>query len=404
MGHGKSRFTMYSMANDALFNGLPWIEPRSAYIHIPFCAHRCGYCDFAIAVGREEEMERYLNALEAEAARVGVPRPVATWYVGGGTPSLLPANLLVRLGAMLKRWFPLVAGGEATLEANPESFDQEKAVLLREAGFNRVSIGVQSFSQVALDALDRPHRAEAAGQAVKVARDHGLNVSVDLIFGAPGQDLSAWNRDIELAAALAPDHVSAYGLTYEKGTPLERRRRAGLVLPVCDDIEHAMFGLVMEKLPALGYQQYEISNYSRPGMESRHNGVYWANEAYWGLGMGAARFVDGERSVNTRDLSEYLRLALSGAPTARPGERLNGLDAARETLYLNLRRARGALPGEFQRRTGRTLQSMLVGLETVMESRLLEQLPDGTVRLTAEGRFLADTVAGEVLVKAGGPA
>ena len=392
---------MYSMANDKLFNGLPWIEPRAVYVHIPFCAHRCGYCDFAIAVGRDAEMEQYLEALEAEAARVIVPRPVATWYVGGGTPSLLPAPLLARLGTILNRWFPLVAGGEATLEANPESFDHEKASLLREIGFNRVSIGVQSFSQVALDALDRPHQAEAAAQAVKVARDSGLNVSIDLIFGAPGQDLPAWNRDIELAVALAPDHVSAYGLTYEKGTPLERRRRSGLVLPVCDDTEHAMFGLVMEKLPALGYQHYEISNYSRPGMESRHNGVYWANEAYWGLGMGAARYVGGERTVNTRDLSDYLRLALSGAPTARLGERFEGLEAARETLFLNLRRARGADPVEFERRTGRSLQSMLPGLEKVIDARLLEIVPDGTVRLTPEGRFLADTVAGEVLVKAG---
>lgn len=391
------------MAPEKLFNAPAWIEPRAVYVHVPFCAHRCGYCDFAIAVGKSAEMDGYLSALEAEAARLGTPRPVATWYVGGGTPSLLPDDLLKRLGGLLRRWFPLLPGGEATIEANPESFGPAKALLLRDMGFNRVSIGIQSFSQAALDALDRPHRAEASAQALKDAREAGLGVSADLIFGVPGQTLADWEADIRHAAALEPDHVSAYGLTYEKGTPLERKRRAGLVLPVADEMESRMYSLVMDLLPELGFHQYEISNYSKPGKESRHNAEYWANHGYFGIGMGAARFVGGERSVNTRDLGEYIRKAVAGESLSRPGEKLEGIEAARETLYLNLRRARGADPVEFRDRTGMELSAMMVGLERVVAAGLLETAPGGHVRLTRQGRFLADTVSGEVLTRAGGP-
>jgi oxygen-independent coproporphyrinogen-3 oxidase len=391
------------MVAEKLFNAPAWIEPRAVYVHVPFCAHRCGYCDFAIAVDKAAEMEAYLGALEAEAGRLVSPRPVATWYVGGGTPSLLPEYLLERLGTLLKRWFPLVPGGEATLEANPESFGPAKARLLVDMGFNRVSIGIQSFSQGALDALDRPHRADASARSVEDARAAGLAVSADLIFGVPGQALPDWEADIRRAVALGPDHVSAYGLTYEKGTPLERKRRAGLVLPVTDDTESGMYGLAMDLLPDLGFIQYEISNYGRPGKESRHNAEYWANHGYFGIGMGAARFVGGERSVNTRDLGEYIRKALAGEALSRPGERLEGLETARETLYLNLRRTRGVDPAEFRNRTGMELQAMMVGLERVVDAGLLETVADGTVRLTRQGRFLADTVSGEVLTRAGGP-
>ncbi|MBM4097136.1 MAG: radical SAM family heme chaperone HemW [Planctomycetes bacterium] len=394
----------YSMVPEPIFNGPPWIVPRAVYVHVPFCAHRCGYCDFAIAVDRESEMAAYLDALEMEAGRLGGPFPVDTWYVGGGTPSLLPEPLLARLGGLLARWFPLAGGGEATLEANPESFGPQKARLLRGIGFNRVSIGIQSFSQGSLDALTRPHRADASAEAVEVARNAGLAVSADLIFGVPGQDLSGWEADIRRVASLGPSHVSAYGLTYEKGTPLERLARSGKVLPLSDDLEGAMYSLAMDLLPELGFCQYEISNYSRPGSESRHNAVYWANHAYFGIGMGAARYVGGERATNTRDLSDYIRKALAGEPLSRPGERLEGLEAARETLYLNLRRTRGADPLEFPDRTGVDLSRMVNGLGRVIDAGLLEVAPDGCLRLTRRGRLLADTVAGEVLARSGGPA
>lgn len=392
------------MIPDRIFNGPPWIVPRAVYVHVPFCAHRCGYCDFAIAVGRESEMGAYLDALEAEAGRLGGPFPVDTWYVGGGTPSLLPEPLLERLGALLARRFPLSEGGEATLEANPESFGPQKARLLRGIGFNRVSIGIQSFSQGSLDALTRPHRADASAEAVEVALNAGLAVSADLIFGVPGQGLSDWENDIRRVASLGPSHVSAYGLTYEKGTPLERLTRSGTVLPLSDDLEAAMYSLAMDLLPGLGYQQYEISNYALSGMWSRHNEGYWANHAYFGIGMGAARYVGGERSTNTRDLSDYIRKALAGEPLSRPGERLEGLEAARETLYLNLRRTRGADPAEFLSRTGMELSAMVPGLGRVTRAGLLEPTVSGGLRLTRKGLLLADTVAGEVLSRAGGPA
>ena len=381
--------------------------PRSLYAHIPFCAKHCGYCDFAIAVGRADRIDAYLDALEAELARklpMGRqgPPPMDTWFVGGGTPSLLDAGQLRRLGKILAERTPLATGGEASLEANPESFDAEKARVLANSGFTRISLGVQAFEPGTLAALERPHDATLVSRGVLAARDAGLAVSLDLIFGAPGQTRENWAEDLRRAIDLGPDHLSLYGLTYERGTPLEKKVRGGLVLPLAEELERELYDQAITTLETAGYKQYEISNFSKPGFESRHNRVYWANLPHLGIGMGAAGLVDGERTLNTRDLDRYLRLALAGEDTAFQRERLEPWETARETLMLNLRRAEGVVPGEFQGRTGFTLDQILGdGAGPLVSQGLLEKDERG-VRLTREGRFVADAVIVQLLAGAPG--
>lgn len=381
--------------------------PRSLYAHIPFCARHCGYCDFAIAVGKTDRVEAYLIALEAELARkVSLFQPsqlpMDTWFVGGGTPSLLDAGQLRRLGEILAGRTPLAPGGEGSLEANPESFDSEKARVLADSGFTRISLGVQSFEPGTLEALERPHDATLVERGVRAAREAGLAVSLDLIFGAPGQTRDNWALDLRRAIDLGPDHLSLYGLTYERGTPLEKKVRGGLVLPLAEELERDLYDQAMTTLEAAGYHQYEISNFSRTGFESRHNRAYWANLPHVGIGMGAAGLLDGERTLNTRDLDRYLRLALAGEDTAFQRERLEPWETARETLMMNLRRVEGVVPEEFLARTGFSLDQILGdGAGPLVRQGLLARDELG-LRLTREGRFVADAVIVQLLAGAPG--
>jgi oxygen-independent coproporphyrinogen-3 oxidase len=371
----------------------PWLSPRAAYVHVPFCAHRCGYCDFAIAVGQAGLRDLYVEAVEAELTTLGGPRPVRTLFVGGGTPTELTATQLARLLAAMRRALPPLPGHEWTVEANPESFDDERADVLVEAGVTRVSLGAQSFDPASLSALDRQHAPAAVEEAVRRARRRGLQVSLDLIFGVPGQTEAAWRADLARALALAPDHVSTYGLTYEKGTPLWKRRRSGLVTPLAEGEELALYAAAIDGLTAAGFEHYEVSNFARPGRRCRHNETYWANEAYYGFGMGAARYVGGRRELNTRDLRAYIRRALSGEPAATQGEELGPEERARETLAVQLRRLDGVDRPAFQTQTGFDLDA-LAGDEVgrLVDLGLLRD--DGRrVALTRAGLYVADAVA-----------
>jgi len=377
----------------------PWLRPRAAYVHVPFCAHKCGYCDFASLAGADHLAERYLDALALEtAARLGEPREVDTIFIGGGTPTRLDARGLARLSAMIREWLPLAEGGEWTVEANPGTLDPEKADVLAAAGVNRISLGAQSFQPRLLTALERNHAPEEVGRAVEIVRDRFPRWSLDLIFGVPGSTTADWRADLEATLALGPSHLSCYGLVYEKGTSLWKQLQKGEVDPVVEEVEREMYELVMDRLEGEGLSLYEISNYARPGHESRHNLVYWANDAYWGLGLGAAEYVDGVRTVNTRDMAAYLKRIEAGEPATGPRERLEPEERARETAMLMLRRTQVGLDrDDFRLRTGFDLDALLgpVVVRFVGEG-LLED--DGRrVRLTREGRFLADRVLCEVV-------
>jgi oxygen-independent coproporphyrinogen III oxidase len=375
----------------------PWLLPRAAYVHVPFCAHHCGYCDFAVTAGRDELIGPYLDALAAEVGTLGAPWGVETIFLGGGTPSYLSPGQLARLLETIARWLPLERGGEYTVEANPESLTAEKVELLAVHGVNRVSLGAQSFDRDLLRVLERAHDPDEVPRAVERARRRVPRVSLDLIFGVPGQSLEGWRQDLDRALALAPDHLSTYGLTYEKGTPLWKQRRAGRLRAVGEEDELAMYSLAIDVLTGAGFEHYEISNFARPGCRSRHNQTYWANEAYLGFGLGAARYVNGRREVNTRDLPGYIKRALAGEPVTRQGEDLPPQERARETMAVQLRRCEGIDREVFERQTGRVLDEVAgPALAALVEQGLL--IDDGQrVFLSREGKYVADGVIERLL-------
>lgn len=369
----------------------PWIWPRSVYIHIPFCAHHCGYCDFAVAVGNDHLMDAYLAALAREMEMPSRPL-VETVFVGGGTPSHLPHAQLERLLQLIHNRFALAPAAELSIEANPDSLSASKIDLLKGMGINRISLGAQSFHAATLRTLERQHDVQAVATAVAAVQNHGLGLSLDLIFGVPGQSLSDWQADVEAALALGPDHMSTYGLTYEKGTRLWRQKSQREIQPVAESDELAMYSWSIDRLGQAGFEHYEISNFAKPGSRCRHNQTYWANNAYFGFGMGAARYVRGCRELNTRNLPEYLQRIDREGTAIIQSEELGKWDRALETLAVQLRRCEGIHQGSFLEQTGLTLAE--VAGETLVrmcELSLIQKDDDG-IRLTRQGKYVADAV------------
>jgi oxygen-independent coproporphyrinogen-3 oxidase len=375
----------------------PWRTPRAVYVHVPFCAHRCGYCDFATVAGMDQLANRYLQALTLEMEKLAKPRPASTIFIGGGTPTYLSAGQLEVLLKLVRTWFLLDGGYEWTVEANPGTLDAEKVALLADHGVNRVSLGAQSFHRPLLTVLERNHNPDDVPRAVELVRRRIDNVSLDLIFGVPGQTLEQWQDDLDAALALKPSHLSTYGLTYEKGTPLWKQRERGDVRPVDEELERSMYEISIDRLESAGFEHYEISNLARPARRCRHNLVYWANHAYHGFGLGAARYVDGCRAVNTRDLLSYIaKVNASESPTQQE-ETLDPEERARETAVLAIRCMDGIERAWFRNQTGYELDELGgAALQQQIANGLLEAA-GSRVRLTREGKFLADTVAAAFL-------
>src|SRR5262245_52309367 len=370
----------------------PWLWPRAAYVHVPFCAQHCGYCDFAVAAGQDYLIDLYLEALGDELARLDGPAAVDTVFIGGGTPTHLSPRQLERLLALVNSQLPLRRDGEFSVEANPDGLTPEKVVVLADHGVNRVSLGVQSFHEEFLSRLDRGHGPEHVQPAVERIRARIGNVSLDLIFAVPGQTPGEWAADLTAALGLEPDHVSTYGLTYEKGTPLWKRRERGEVRAVSEDDELAMYVGAMDRLSAAGFEQYEVSNFARPGRRCRHNETYWANEAYFGFGVGAARFVMGRREVNCRNTEDYIRRVLAGESPTFQTEQLPQGDAARETAAVQLRRAAGVIRSRFREQTGSDFDDLTRGRAGLLVAEGLRQDDGAAVRLTRRGRCVADAL------------
>ncbi len=375
----------------------PWSWPTAGYVHVPFCAHHCGYCDFAVAAGQDHRADDYLAALAAEMSTLGRPCPVRTLFLGGGTPTHLSARQLERLLDIVLRWLPLEPGGEFSVEANPDTLDAERVAVLADHGINRVSVGAQSFQPHLLRLLERSHDPAGVPAAVERVRRRIPCVSLDLIFGAPGQTLAEWRADLGQALALAPDHVSTYGLTYEKGTRLWKQRQSGRLVPLDEAAERDLYALAMDTLESAGLEHYEISNFARPERRCRHNQVYWANEAYFGFGLGAARYVLGRREINTRDLNRYIVCATRGEPVTQQSEALPPEERARETMAVQLRRCDGIDRPAFRLQTGFDLDAVAgPALPSLLELGLLAD--DGRqLRLTRAGKFVADAVIERLL-------
>ncbi len=328
--------------------------PQSLYVHVPFCRRRCGYCNFTLVAGRPDLVEPYLAAVDEELAGCGGPWKLETLFLGGGTPTQLAPRQFERLTASVRRSFCWNAQSEVSVEANPADVQAELLGAMAAAGVNRVSLGSQSLDPAKLSLLERDHGPEEVRRAVDAIRSKlpGASVSLDLIFGTPGETGPGWLADLEAALALEPDHVSTYGLTWEKGTAFWGRQRRGELAAAGEELEREMYLEGIDRLSAAGLEHYEVSNFARPGHRCRHNEVYWNAEEYWAVGPGAARYLAGERGVNFRSTSRYLRaMARRESPVAQR-ERLGPEDRAREALVLGLRRIAGVDEAEFARRFG----------------------------------------------------
>lgn len=368
------------------------------YLHVPFCRVRCGYCDFNTYTATElrgARQDAYADEVEREialSARVladrGPLRHASTVFFGGGTPTLLPSGDLARMLRSVTVAFGLVPGAEVTVEANPDTVTAEMAAELAAAGVTRLSIGMQSAVPHVLAALDRTHDPAGVATAVAAARDAGLAVSLDLIYGAPGESLDDWRRSLETAVALAPDHVSAYALIIEDGTKLERQIRRGEVVAPDDDLQADMYELADSLLGNAGYSWYEVSNWARdPSQRSRHNLAYWEGTDWWGYGPGAHSHVGGLRWWNVKHPAAYAqRLALGQSPAAgreRPDEAARRL----ESVLLRSRIVEGIpvsdLTGEGRHAVASLIADGLIDGAAAVRGRVV---------LTLRGRLLADAV------------
>lgn len=366
------------------------------YIHIPFCLRKCLYCDFPSVAGREELYDTYITALGREFAGWGGVLSgceVDTVYVGGGTPTALPAGLLARLGDILRAYVPMAAVEEFTVEANPGTLTAEKLAVLRAAGVNRLSLGVQAFDDKVLMAAGRIHSADEALAAVELAAAAGFaNLSLDLMYGLPGQSLASFRSGLRQAVALPVSHLSVYGLKVEEGTPFACRQAKG-ELPLPDeDEEEAMYELATTFLPDCGLDRYEISNFARSGAACRHNLKYWRYRPYLGLGAAAHSFWQGERLANIAAVDEYIRLVLAGELPLAGRERPDRLTAMAEYAFLALRTAAGLDYADFAACFGESFGDRYGGTVADLAGRgLLTARADG-IRLTAAGMKYGNVV------------
>ena len=377
-------------------------EPFALYVHVPWCRHVCPYCDFNVYAVAEPPEREYVEAVVTELtahARDGGwgGRHVKTVYLGGGTPSLLSPAAMDTLLETVARRFGLVGGAEVTIEANPGTVSRERLAGYREAGINRLSLGAQSFEPRHLRALGRDHAAGDIARAVDAARAAGFdNVSLDLIFGVPGQTAEDWARDLAAGVALGPQHVSAYGLTYEERTPYHAWRESGRIVAVPEDDEATMAESAVAILEAAGLLRYEISSFARPGYEARHNVSYWDGSDYLGVGPGAHSFTrdpaPGRRWVNERLPAAYAAAVRATGLAVGRDERLSVAQARGEFVITGLRRLAGVDAETFRRRFGAPLEELFPQVAGLAADGLVERAA-GRLRLTSRGLAFADTVA-----------
>jgi oxygen-independent coproporphyrinogen III oxidase len=357
----------------------------------------CPYCDFAKWAWDDERAARYLDALRVEIAAAPVIE-ARTLFFGGGTPSMYGPEVIASLIAGVRVRFALPDAAEITAEANPDPLLATRIPGFREAGVNRLSIGVQSFEPREARVLGRRHTARDVENAIAAAREAGFaNLSVDLIFGVPGQTEESWAFSLDRAVALGVEHVSCYGLTIEEGTPYATWFARDPAAFADDTREAAMYALAMERLRAAGFEHYEISNWAKPGFRSQHNAIYWANDDYLGLGVGAASYLGGIRSTHTRDLGAYCKAALEGRPIPGESERLEGAARAGEAIMLALRTAEGVDLARFRERYGIDVAERYRKVVGELVAAGMLDASAARLRLTERGRFVANDVCGAFL-------
>lgn len=380
------------------------------YIHIPFCQQKCFYCDFPSFAGRERYIDGYLAALEQEICLWkgqyagwdilgdGKLSP-ATVYIGGGTPTALGSSQLERLLEILHRHIAIEAAAEFTVEMNPGTVDEGKLELLQEYGINRLSVGVQSFDDACLKKIGRIHTAKEAEDIIHQAQAVGFdNISLDLIYGLPLQDMDVLQQSVARALSLGVQHISIYGLQLEKGTAFYRMEQMGKLQLPEDELVEKMYDYVARALPEAGYGRYEISNFARSGYESRHNLSYWQDVPYLGFGSGAHGYWDDCRYENPADLGEYIEALKEKRLPARLEEKVTEKVHMEEFCFLGLRRAEGVSEKDFIERFGRSLNEIYDEAISKLTAEGLLSADSRGIRLTARGMKYGNQVFGEFLL------
>ena len=389
--------------------------PVSLYLHFPFCERKCRYCDFLSGPAGDETREEYIGLLyreiEQRAGEINAAEKntvaVDTIFIGGGTPSLMTPAQAVRVMDTIRRCYHVLPDAEISMEVNPGTVDPEKLRGFKAAGINRLSIGVQSFDDSELRLLGRIHTAAEARETFLAAREAGFdNINLDLMSALPGQNIETWSRTLEEAVSLGPEHISAYSLIIEEGTPLASLLDAGKLpdLP-SEEEDRRMYHFTKQYLASKGYRRYEISNYAREGYECRHNCGYWTGHEYLGLGLGASSYLDGERFKNPDEMDEYRKAVMklndhNSAETLQcERQKLTQKDCMEEFMFLGLRMTDGVSEREFERRFGVNPEDIFGSvLHRHLEQNVICRTPDHRISLTEYGLDVANYVMADYLL------
>ena len=366
------------------------------YIHIPFCRQKCLYCDFPSWAGKEDQMQRYVDALTKEIrnrSREYSDRTVVSVFFGGGTPTTLSIPMLEQLMQALFENWNIAEDAEITTEANPGTLDREMTDALKKMGFNRLSMGVQAWQNRLLKDLGRIHTIESFQENYKAVREAGFaNVNTDLMFALPNQTMEDWQETVKNMIAMKPEHISAYSLILEEGTPFYDKYEKGELEPAEEDLDREMYHWAVDYLAEMGYEQYEISNFAKKDRQSRHNRIYWEAEEYLGMGLGSHSYMNGERFHNIYDLQEYIKADGEVSLLKEDVEIITEEDALAEFMFLGLRLTEGVSFDRFRERFGQEMKNIYGRqIEELVKDGLLEEDEMG-IRLTRRGVDISNFV------------
>ena len=368
---------------------------KAVYLHVPFCEQICHYCDFNKFFLENQPVDEYLSLCEKEIQHTVAAFPteeVNSIYVGGGTPTALTTAQLKKLLKAVKENFSIGADYEWTVEVNPGSADLEKFKMMKEIGVNRLSIGAQTFDKGLLQKIGRDHQPHDVEETINSAREAGLtNLSVDLMFGLPGQTMEQLQSTLEQVVALPIEHISAYGLKVEEKTVFYQLWRKGKLTLPGEDIEADMYEELCRQLSNAGFQQYEISNFAKPGCESSHNLTYWKNEEYYGIGAGAHSYVGGTRRINHGPLPKYMKAVKETGFPYREEHKVTLKESMEEEMFMGLRKLSGVSKEDFLRKYGMEIKEVFSKLPDLTEAGLLEE-DKTSLKLTEKGLILGNEV------------
>ena len=371
--------------------------PHALYIHIPFCAQKCRYCDFNSFVSESTFIDKYLTALEKEIVGLKGQYVFNTVYIGGGTPSILTELQLEKLlRSVLNNAIPVSETYEYTVEANPGTMNIDKAKVLKEYGVNRISMGVQLFQDRQLKLLGRIHSGDDARKTFDLLRNTGFkNINIDLIFGCSNQSHADWEEDLKTVIELNPEHISTYSLTYEEGTPLTRDLDNKIICKLDEDAELEMYKTTIRSLMRHDYHHYEISNFSRDGFQCAHNLNYWQNMGYVGVGAGAYSFINGIRSANEKDVLKYIEGIHENKSIKTFHECLGQDQRAAETIIMALRLRQGISNADFYERFGYTIEEQFSEQIDRFRRDGFITYDNKRLKITQKGLYIADTIMSE---------